>query len=74
MTISIPDTLTTDNSEKYIVSIRLRSGGLSFSAYSPSVNESFFYRDIEFDRTKPYVSSLKECFFEPNTQLLNVPN
>ena len=23
MTISIPDTLTTDNSEKYIVSIRL---------------------------------------------------
>ena len=36
MTISIPDTLTTDNSEKYIVSIRLRSGGLSFSAYSPS--------------------------------------
>ena len=27
MTISIPDTLTTDNSEKYIVSIRLRSGG-----------------------------------------------
>lgn len=30
MTISIPDTLTTDNSEKYIVSIRLRSGGLSF--------------------------------------------
>ena len=31
MTISIPDTLTTDNSEKYIVSIRLRSGGLSFT-------------------------------------------
>ena len=31
MTISIPDTLTTDNSEKYIVSIRLRSGGLSLS-------------------------------------------
>ena len=64
MTISIPDTLTTDNSEKYIVSIRLRSGGLSFSAYSPSVSESFFYRDVEFDRTRPYVSSLKECFFE----------
>ena len=36
MTISIPDTLTTDNSEKYIVSIRLRSGGLSFSGYDPS--------------------------------------
>ena len=64
MTISIPDTLTTDNSEKYIVSIRLRSGGLSFSSYSPSVSESFFYRDVEFDRTRPYISSLKECFFE----------
>ena len=46
------------------MSIRLRSGGLSFSAYSPSVSESFFYRDVEFDRTRPYVSSLKECFFE----------
>lgn len=42
MTISIPDTLTTDNSEKYIVSIRLRSGGLSFSGYDPSAGGSFF--------------------------------
>ena len=64
MAINLSDKLTADYSENYIMSIRLRSGGLSFSAYSPSVNESFFYRDIEFDRTKPYVSSLKECFFE----------
>ena len=49
MTISIPDTLTTDNSEKYIVSIRLRSGGLSFSGYDPSAGGSFFYRETEFD-------------------------
>lgn len=63
MTISLPDTLTTGNSEKYIVSIRLRSGGLSFSGYAPSVGNSFFYRDVEFDRTKPYVSSLKEFLF-----------
>lgn len=64
MIISVPDQLTADNSEKYTMSIRLRSGGLSFSGYSPSVSESFFFRDIEFDRTKPYVSSLKEFFFE----------
>lgn len=64
MAIDLSDKLTSDHSENYIMSIRLRSGGLSFSAYSPSVNESFFYRDIEFDRTKPYISSLKECFFE----------
>ena len=64
MAINLSDKLTADHSENYIMSIRLRSGGLSFSAYSPSVNESFFYRDVEFDRTRPYVSSLKECFFE----------
>ncbi|RHU22083.1 MULTISPECIES: DUF3822 family protein [unclassified Parabacteroides] len=64
MAISIPDTLTADNSGKYIMSIRLRSDGLSFSGYSPSESESFFYRNIEFDRTKPYISSLKEFFFE----------
>lgn len=64
MTISIPDTLTADNSEKYILSIRLRSDGLSFSGYSPSASESFFYRNTEFDRTKPFIASLKEFFFE----------
>lgn len=64
MVISAPDTLTADNSGKYIMSIRLRSDGLSFSGYSPSESESFFYRNIEFDRTKPYISSLKEFFFE----------
>ena len=63
MAISIPDTLTADNSGKYIMSIRLRSDGLSFSGYCPSESESFFYRNMEFDRTKPYISSLKEFFF-----------
>lgn len=64
MTISIPDTLTADNSGKYILSIRLRSDGLSFSGCSASESETFFYRNVEFDRTKPYISSLKEFFFE----------
>lgn len=63
MTISVPDTLTTDNSEKYIMSIRLRSGGLSFSGYDPSVGGSFFYREAEFDRAVSFISSLKEFFF-----------
>lgn len=64
MAVSVPDKLTANNSEKYIMSIRLRSDGLSFSGYCPSENESFFYRDVEFDRTKDYVPSLKEFFFE----------
>lgn len=64
MTVSIPDTLTADNSGKYIMSIRLRSDGFSFSGYSTSENDSFFYRNVEFDRAKSYVSSLKEFFFE----------
>jgi hypothetical protein len=63
MTISIPDTLTIDNSEKYIMSIRLWSGGLSFSAYNPSEGQNFFFREVEFDRTIPYITSLKELFF-----------
>lgn len=58
------DQLTIDNSGKYKMSIRLRSGGLSFSGYNPSASESFFYENIEFDRAKPYMTSLKECFFD----------
>ena len=64
MAISIPDTLTTDNSEKYILSIRLCPGGLSFSGYIPSDGGRFFYREVEFDRSNSYVSSLKDFFFE----------
>jgi hypothetical protein len=64
MTISLPDTFTIDNSEKYIMSIRLWSGGLSFSAYNPSEGQSFFFREVEFDRNIPYMTSLKELFFE----------
>lgn len=63
MTISVPDTLCVDNSGNYIVSIRLRSGGLSFSGYDPSVGGSFFYREAEFDRSVPFVDSLKDFFF-----------
>jgi hypothetical protein len=63
MTISVPDTLTTDNSEKYIMSIRLRPDGLSFSAHNPSEAQSFFYREKTFDRNMPYAVALKEIFF-----------
>lgn len=63
MTISIPDTLTADSSERYTMSIRLWSGGLSFSGHVVSTDSSFFYREVPFDRGVPYISSLKECFF-----------
>ena len=63
MIISIPDTLTADSSERYTMSIRLWSGGLSFSGYISSADGSFFYREVPFDRGVPYVSALKECFF-----------
>ncbi|MDR0537707.1 MAG: DUF3822 family protein [Tannerellaceae bacterium] len=63
MTISVPDTLNVNNSEKYIMSIRLWPGGFSFSAYNPAEAQSFFFRDVEFDRSVPYINSLKELFF-----------
>lgn len=65
MTIDIPCTFNTGNSEKYILSIRLRSGGLSFSGYIPSESGSFFYREANFERTTlSYTESLKEFFFQ----------
>lgn len=64
MIISISDKLTVDNSANYIMSIRLRPDGFSFSAHDPSRNETFFYRTVDFERAKPYLSSLKEVFFE----------
>lgn len=64
MAISIPDTFNASNSEKYIMSIRLRSDGLSFSAYNPSENGSFFYREVDFERSRSFLDNLKDFFFE----------
>lgn len=65
MTLSIPDTLNISNSEKYILSIRLRSGGLSFSGYNPLDGNSFFFRKVTFERNnRSYEDNLKEFFFE----------
>lgn len=63
MTIRIPDTLTTDQSEKYIVSIRLLPDGFSFSGHIPGVPASFFYRETALAKGASYLSSLKELFF-----------
>ena len=64
MSIRVPDTLTVENSQRYIVSIRLCSDGFSFAGYIPSEQGSFFYTKINLDQTKPYLKALKECFFE----------
>ena len=64
MAIMLFDKLTADCSEKYTMSIRLRPGGLSFSAYNRSVHDAFFYKELELDRSKPYVRALEDCFFE----------
>lgn len=63
MTIRIPDTLTTDNSGKYIVSIRLKPDGLSFSGYIPSVPESFFVSEVAFERGEALLAALQEIFY-----------
>ncbi|MDR2918107.1 MAG: DUF3822 family protein [Tannerella sp.] len=64
MNIRVPDTLTVENSQRYIVSIRLCSDGFSFAGYIPSEQDSFFYRRINLDQTKPYLKALKDCFSE----------
>ena len=63
MNLRVPDILTTGNSEKYTVSIRLWSGGLSFAGHIPSEKDSFFYTATEIDRTKPYIQAIKDIFF-----------
>lgn len=63
MAVSIPDTLTVNTSERYILSIRIHPDGFSFSAAIPSKSNSFFYHEIEFDPSKTYAESLKETFF-----------
>lgn len=64
MTIGLPDTFQVNKSEKYVLSIRLRSDGLSFSMHDPEENGSFFYREADFVRHSPFKEALKDFFFE----------
>ncbi|MDR2765706.1 MAG: DUF3822 family protein [Tannerella sp.] len=64
MMLRVPDTLTIDCAEKYVVSIRLWPGGLSFAGHIPSEKGSFFYTETAFDPVTPYPQALKDAFFE----------
>ena len=59
----IPDKLTADYSEKYEVSIRLTSNGLSFWGYIPTEKDSFFSETYPFEHDLSAVESLKNIFF-----------
>jgi len=63
MNLCVPDILSTNNSGKYVVSIRLWPGGLSFAGHIPSEEGSFFYAETEIDSTKPYIQAIKDIFF-----------
>ena len=63
MNLRVPDILTSGNSEKYTVSIRLWPGGLSFAGHVPAEKDSFFYTETGIDRTKPYIQAIKDLFF-----------
>lgn len=71
--MTIPDTFDIRNSEKYIMSIRFRPGGLSFSVYNPGETGSFFYRDIDFSYSSrsTYTEQVKEFFFK--NDLMTIP-
>ena len=52
-----------ENAEKYRVSIRFASGGLSFLGHIPHVGDSFFSMDVRFeDGNLTYAASVAACF------------
>jgi len=65
MSIRVSDTytLTPANAGEYVVSIRLRPGGLSFAGIHPGEKNHFFCEEIALDKKTPYVQALKDAFF-----------
>lgn len=63
--MTLPDTFDIRNSEKYVMSIRFRPGGLSFSVSNPGEQNTFYYRDIDFacPSRLSYIEHIKEFFF-----------
>lgn len=70
--MTIPSIFDISNSEKYIMSIRLKPDGLSFSGYDPLRRGSFFYKEFNFQKSlQLYSENVKEFFFR--NELLVVP-
>ncbi|MDR1723415.1 MAG: DUF3822 family protein [Tannerella sp.] len=64
MKLRVPIALTADNSENYDVSIRLWSGGLSFSGCRISDRDDFFSGDVVFGNDISVVQSIKDIYFD----------
>ncbi|MCC8153265.1 MAG: DUF3822 family protein [Tannerellaceae bacterium] len=64
MIIRLSDKYNIDNSIKNILSIRWNPGGLSFSLYDPAEKDNYLYQEVLFEPSVPYITSLKDCFFE----------
>jgi hypothetical protein len=63
MSVRISETLTADNAGKYVASIRLKPGGLSFAGINPDEKHCFLCEEIALDRKKSYIQALKDAFF-----------
>jgi len=63
MSHNVSNALTPGNAGKYIVSIRLWPGGLSFAGIVPDDKSSFFCKEIALDKTAGYAQALKNAFF-----------
>ncbi|MDR2120037.1 MAG: DUF3822 family protein [Tannerella sp.] len=63
MSVRVSEVLTADNAGKYVVSIRLKPGGLSFAGINPDEKRRFFCEEIALNGKKSYVQALKDTFF-----------
>lgn len=64
MPFNLSEILTADSAERYSLSIRLSSDGLSFVCHSKEIDDSFRYGKVDFDSSKSFVTALKDFFFE----------
>lgn len=63
MNIHIPDQFNFEQSEEYILSIRLEPDGFSFSIQDSTAPEKFFFHRVLLNKTLSYEENFKEFFF-----------
>lgn len=62
----LPETIDLGQSEKYVLSIRIRPSGFMFSISEPGVGKNYCLRETTFSASDNYLSSIQRTIFDLN--------
>lgn len=62
----LPDNIDFSQSEKYLLSVRIKPDGWSFSIHEPEIGGEYCYREVSFSKDSDILSNIQRMIFDFN--------